>query len=231
MQNPIPAPVPPGTPVTPAPTAPQPYIVDVSQQGPTRPLTQTEIGVIRRQRSEMSDQLQSAQNRRERVLNELRSAPAGTEAGLRQQYQVLSDRIVAIETDIEVSGRLLRNGQVPVGTVIVPPREPIPRNQTDDAERGAAIAVSVLLPIFAIYVWRSWRRRRRGGRREVEMHTEQDSRFERLEQAVDAIALEIERVGESQRYQAKLLAEANMMPVMGGAQKSGEPVRAREFDR
>jgi hypothetical protein len=65
------------------------------------------------------------------------------------------------------------------------------------------------------------------------MTAEQDSRFERVEQAVDAIALEIERVGESQRYQAKLLAEANMMPAMGGggAQKVGEPSRAREFDR
>ena len=54
--------------------------------------------------------------------------------------------------------------------------------------------------------------------------------MERLEQAVDAIALEIERVGESQRYQAKLLTEANLMPAMSGA-RSAEPVRARDFDR
>lgn len=230
MQNPTPAPPPLPVPVTPA--APQPSLFEINPQGPTRPITQQEISIIRSQRSEMSEQLQSAQNRRERVLDELRTAPAGTEPGLQQQYQVLSDRIVAIENDIEASGRVLRTGQVPAQIVLVPPRSSLRSgNQTDDAERGAAMAAVILLPIGAIYLLRAFRRRRRGGRREVEMNAEQDSRFERLEQAVDAIALEIERVGESQRYQAKLLTEANMMPAMGGAQKAGEPARAREYDR
>src|SRR5215204_979918 len=122
MQNPTPPPAPPApVPVTPVPP-PQPSLFEINPQGPTRPLTQQEINIIRNQRSEMSDQLQSAQNRRERVLNELRGAPAGTEAGLQQQYQVLSDRIVAIENDIEASGRVLRTGQVQLGTVLVPPR-------------------------------------------------------------------------------------------------------------
>ncbi len=34
-----------------------------------------------------------------------------------------------------------------------------------------------------------------------------DERFERLEQAVDAIAIEIERMSEAQRFTAKLLTE------------------------
>ena len=34
-----------------------------------------------------------------------------------------------------------------------------------------------------------------------------DARFERLEQAVDSIAIEIERMSEAQRFTAKLLAE------------------------
>ncbi|MFL5561573.1 MAG: hypothetical protein ACJ79K_08870 [Gemmatimonadaceae bacterium] len=34
-----------------------------------------------------------------------------------------------------------------------------------------------------------------------------DARFERLEQAVDTIAIEIERMSESQRFTAKLLSE------------------------
>lgn len=236
MQNPTPpAPAPPTPPTIPVPVqpaTPQPSPFEITAQGPTRPITQQEINILRSQRGEMSDQLQSAQNRRERVLNELRTAPAGTEPGLQQQYQVLSDRIVAIENDIEASGRVLRTGQVPAGIVLVPPRSSLRSgNRTDDAERGAALAATVLIPIGVIFMWRALRRRRRGGRREVEMTAEQDSRFERLEQAVDAIALEIERVGESQRYQAKLLTEANMMPAMGVSQKAGDPVRAREFDR
>ena len=38
------------------------------------------------------------------------------------------------------------------------------------------------------------------------MHVD-DSRFERLEQAVDAIALEVERMTEAQRFTAKLMTE------------------------
>ena len=236
MQNPTPPPAPaapaaPAAPVTPAPL--QPSLFEINPQVPTRPLTQQEINIIRSQRGEMSDQLQSAQNRRERVLDELRNAPAGTEAGLQQQYQVLSDRIVAIENDIEASGRVLRTGQVPAQMVLVPPRGSLSSgNNTDDLERGFALGLVILIPIGAVYMWRAFRRRRRGGgRRDAEVSAEHDSRFERLEQAVDAIALEIERVGEAQRYQAKLLTEANMMPAMGVSQRAAEPVRAREFDR
>ena len=34
-----------------------------------------------------------------------------------------------------------------------------------------------------------------------------DSRFERLEHAVDAIAVEVERISEAQRFSARLLSE------------------------
>ena len=186
--------------------------------------------MLREQRSEMSSQLTSAQGRREDILDELRSAPAGTEQGLRDQYQVLSDRIVAIENDIEGSGRILRTGQVPAGMVLVPPRSFNAGNGTDNIERGAALGMTALLVLVAVASWRRFRRRGTRGSRHVEVTAEQDSRFERLEQAVDAIALEIERVGEAQRYQAKLLTESNMMPAMGGGQKVGEPVRARGFE-
>jgi hypothetical protein len=54
--------------------------------------------------------------------------------------------------------------------------------------------------------------------------------MERLEQAVDAIALEIERVGESQRYQQKVLAEANLMPAIGHGQRAAEPARMKEYE-
>lgn len=39
-----------------------------------------------------------------------------------------------------------------------------------------------------------------------------DERLERIEQAVDAIALEVERISEGQRFTAKLLAEGQHRP-------------------
>jgi hypothetical protein len=212
---------------TPIPPVPQPSIFEVNPQTVTRPLTPTEASVIRRQRSEMSDQLVSAQNRRERVLGELRGAPPGTEEGLREQYQVLSDRIVSIERDIEASGRALRTGQIPTQVVLVPPRQ-YTRNRADDAERGAAMGAMILIPLAVVMLIRRLRRGRRG--RTSTNTIVYDERMERLEQAVDAIALEIERVGEAQRYQTRVLAEANLMPATSGG-RVGEAVRTREYEK
>lgn len=224
MQTPTEAPTLPPVP------APQPVAVQVNPQTQMRAITPVEASALRSRRSEMSSQLQSAQNRRERILEEIRTAPPGTEQGLREQYQVLSDRIVAIERDIEASGQTLRTGLVPQGTILIPPRTAA-EGRADNAERAAGMAATILLPVLALFWFRAWRRRRRRGGRSAESAIIHDERMERLEQAVDAIALEIERVGEAQRYQARMLAEANLMPAMGGGQRSGEPARAREFER
>lgn len=215
------------TPTPPPPPTPAPVLVDVSAGQATRPLTQAEAQVIRQQRSEMSDQLTSAQRRRDNLLDDIRNAPPGTEEGLKQQLQVLNERIVLIEKDIEESGRTLRTGQVPSGTVLVPPRQGF---DTDTMERAAGITVSVIVPVLLGVIAMRWISRRRCGRADDRARAEQDARMERIEQAVDAIALEVERVGESQRYQAKLLAEANLMPALQASQRAAEPARLRELE-
>ena len=227
MQNPTPqaAPLPtPVPPTAPPPFPPSPFEIQVGQ--PTRPITREEIQVVRNQRGEMSDQLSSAQNRRERLLNEIRTAPPGTEQGLLQQLQVLNDRIVRIERDIEISGQTLRSGQVPVGITIVPPPFTSP---SDVAERGAAMGLMVVIVVSVVYGFRRLARRR--GRRGTQAYpAERDERMERLEQAVDAIAIEVERVGEAQRFQTRLLAEANIVPAMNMGQRSAEPVRVPDYE-
>ena len=216
------------TPAAPvAPAVPQP-IGAVVVQAPvqTRPINEAEIAVLRRQRSEMSNQLSSARERREELLDEIRAAPNGTEQGLLSHLQVVNDRIINIERDLEKSGQTLRSGQVPVGTVLVPPRFSSP---TDAAERGVAISALVLAPLmlsFMVMRWRRWKRR--GENRSSS--PDHDARMERLEQAVDAIAIEVERVGESQRYQSKVLAEANLMPALAAGQRAAEPIRVKDYE-
>lgn len=53
-------------------------------------------------------------------------------------------------------------------------------------------------------------------------------RLERLEGSVDAIALEIERISEGQRFVTKLLSEGHSVPALGAGQRSPEKVRAGE---
>lgn len=44
-------------------------------------------------------------------------------------------------------------------------------------------------------------------RTELANSTQFDQRFDQLQQSVDAIAVEVERIAEAQRFSAKLLAE------------------------
>jgi hypothetical protein len=48
-------------------------------------------------------------------------------------------------------------------------------------------------------------------------------RLERIEQAVDTVAIEVERISESQRYLTKLMAEPRALPGggSGGASEAG----------
>lgn len=232
MQNAAPAV--PSTPQITIQTTPSGAVQVVTQLQPMRPLTSREISAIRSRRSDISNQLTSSMERREELTGELKDAPPGAAPGLLAQIQVLDQRIIKIEQDMEASGQMLRTGlTVDNGTTLVAPREFGTGMDTEAAAaRGAAMGAMVLVPIFLVYmIARLTRaRRRRNSPAQTDQDSRQEARMERLEQAVDAIALEIERVGESQRYQTKVLAEANLMPAMSAA-RSAEPARARDFDR
>ena len=43
-----------------------------------------------------------------------------------------------------------------------------------------------------------------------------DARLERMEQAIEAVAVEVERISEAQRFTTKLLAERGASPVLEG---------------
>ena len=52
-----------------------------------------------------------------------------------------------------------------------------------------------------------WRRTSNAPVASPQMNAESTRRFDRIEQSVDAIAIEVERISENQRYLTKLLAE------------------------
>jgi hypothetical protein len=84
-----------------------------------------------------------------------------------------------------------------------------------DNDTAALVAVSLFgglatLAFTVNAIARAWVAR---GRDESRLANETgtrlpDARFDRLEQAVDAIALEVERISETQRFTTKLLNEA-----------------------
>ncbi|MGI8499309.1 MAG: hypothetical protein ACR2OG_17190 [Gemmatimonadaceae bacterium] len=51
-----------------------------------------------------------------------------------------------------------------------------------------------------------------GARRRDTVASGSDERLEQLQQSVDAIAIEVERIAEAQRFSARLLAERSEVP-------------------
>src|SRR5690349_20779963 len=49
-----------------------------------------------------------------------------------------------------------------------------------------------------------------------------ENRLERIEQAVEAVAIEVERISESQRYLTKLMAEPRQLPTGASGSKRGD---------
>ena len=92
---------------------------------------------------------------------------------------------------------------------IQPP--PAPVDPFDAAQlRGIEIGGFVLMiPIVLAFARRIWR----GGKRAPSFDFESSPRFQRMEQAIESIAIEVERIGEAQRFTTKVLTERQPEPV------------------
>jgi hypothetical protein len=80
----------------------------------------------------------------------------------------------------------------------------------------------VLSPIALTISRLIWKRGTRIG--QIPPASDSAPRLERIEQAVDAIAIEVERVSEGQRFVTRLLSERNGLGL-NAAQQAAEPVR------
>ena len=74
-----------------------------------------------------------------------------------------------------------------------------------------AIATVLLLPLVIAFAIRMIRRS--GSPPPAPLVQQSPERLERLEQAVDTIALEVERISEGQRFLTKLLTDKTGVPV------------------
>ena len=72
----------------------------------------------------------------------------------------------------------------------------------------------IFLLLLGLAAYLGWRLARRGQPRNLPLPQLGDERLEYLQQSVDALALELERVGEAQRFSDKLRAERGEIPPL-----------------
>ena len=177
------------------------------------PRTQAEIQELRVQRSELADQLSNVASRRRTLAEEIsRTGNDAVRDGLEKRLAVLDERILQIETDLAITGRQLSSA----------PAELLGRAEVSSGKNDEGFEEGMLaggLPVLFAATIAFFFARRRWKKRAVlpAAGGESAQRLERLEHGMDAIALEIERISEGQRFVTKLLSEAQ--PAVGQAHR------------
>ena len=184
------------------------------------PTTRAQLENLRRTRSEISDQLINVTNRRSEVAGELAAADPAARAGLQQRLDVLDAGIVQLEQALAQTRRLVTVAEANLGTTEAQVAGPFAGLDSEQIT-GITIVftIFVLFPIAlaaARFLWK-----RATGPRAIR-NTGDSERLERVEQAVETIAIEVERISEGQRFVTKLLAQPNGVPV-SATQRQSEP--------
>lgn len=185
------------------------------------------LEAARAQRSELRNQLDRVEERREELtsqLSETSLTDATTRAGLEARIKDTDARIADLDRQIaEADARVATAAAVP-GATIEPPRPPAPIRRGPPEEAWFLGGMLIVLGVFPMAIAHARRIWRRPATISGEMPAELTDRLNRLEQAVDAVAVELERVGEGQRYVTKVFTESQRALGAGAA----EPLDVRQ---
>ena len=185
---------------------------------------------FRAQREELGDQLNNLQDRREELTRELQQIPAGAggRTGIEQRIAGIDARIANIDKAIaDADAQVARAAAIP-GAIVDPPRIVREGPPEEVFVMGTIFMIVVLLPLSIAFARRIWKR---GGQVVAAFPKEIAERLGRLEQAAEATALEVERIGEGQRFLTRLFTEGPQAHVLGaGASSGGNAVQRKPGD-
>ena len=166
------------------------------------------------QRNELNDQLQQLQNTRQGINNELEdmAASAPQRPGLEARLKDVDGRIMAVDQMLAGNATQIAQAAAIPGAVVEQPR-PINQGPPEDAYvLGGIFMVIVLLPLSIAFARRIWRR---SAAVVTSFPRELADRLSRMEQAVEATAVEVERIGEGQRFLTRLFTEGEGARAIG----------------
>lgn len=197
----------PSTPAAPAAPASPTYVYDASQIA--APRTAQDVQAMRLRLSDLRGQLQDAASRRRTVSEQIPAADPVARPGLMARMNELDARILRIERDISQTQQALSAAPSAVyvaGAGMPLPDDVVSRISSDIVPIVAILSVFVLGP-FAVALSRwIWKRSSAPAPRPA-LDTAAQQRLEQLQQSVDTIAIEIERISEGQRFVTKLLGD------------------------
>ncbi|HXD24027.1 MAG TPA: hypothetical protein VN613_11775 [Gemmatimonadaceae bacterium] len=193
----------PNIPATAAPRAGQSATIAVPQ-------TQADVDVLLSRRSELSDQLNSATGRRNDLSRQLRNARVGPDqTGIEARITQLDARIISIESDMQAVGQAI--SAAPRGLRQTTTSTSVPSYRYGQPTAGQVTAMSIIgmitigLPLSLAFAKILMRRASRPPAPQIPKDV--SDRLERMEQGIESVAIEVERIGEGQRFVTQLMSD------------------------
>ena len=201
----------PAAPLAPAP--PGQVIIRPGVDGP-----QAVYQAFSEQRNELANQLGNLEGKR-RDLAEQIAEPAvdkSVKAGLEVRVAELDKRIADVDKQLAAADKSVATAAAVPGAVVERPREQRNGPPEEVWFLSGLFIVAVFFPLSIALARRIWRR----GASAVTtvFPAELAQRLDRLDQSMDSIAIEVERIGEGQRFVTRVMSENGRALGAGGAQ-------------
>lgn len=181
---------------------------------------------LRDQREILGDQQRALQNVRNDLVIQLgqNNQTAATKASLEKRIAEVDARIADLDKQIAASDRAVAEAAGIPGATVHPPSPP---RDSPDPDMLAGLSFTLLfviaIPLSIAYARRIWRR---SARTEAVLPPEMAERMAGLERGVEAIALEVERIGEGQRFLTQAMVDRGAVPAVAAG-----PARGRQESR
>jgi hypothetical protein len=193
------------------------------------PTTRAQIRELQARRSEISSQIGNISGRREDIAKQLReAAPGADRAGLEARLSALDGRIVELENELNVTGKQLASAKGDAAAYVVQSsRGGSDNNLSSNQMTGLGVVFMGVVPLPLTITWciRLLKRGRPTPGVAAPMTPELTQRFERIEQGIEAVAIEVERISEGQRFVTRVLGEHGT-PALGPDAAEPIPVPA-----
>jgi hypothetical protein len=190
------------------------------QRTPTldAPRNSAELEVLMRQSGELKNQLQSTTERRREVAEQLRQSDLSARSALQGRLKALDDRSARLEQEIMQADDAIADA---LARGVVVEHRPntaeqlIQRAMTDQPiRRGPDVSDAVAQALFfeglafLLFGFLFWRFMVKPALAKLARPASSDAaRIDQLQQSIDVIAVEVERISEGQRYVTRLFDE------------------------
>ncbi len=170
----------------------------------------------RSQRRELSSQLERLEERRSDLSNDLQrdGMDESVRAGLTQRLQEVDARISATDAQLAAADAAVAQAAAVPGAVVE--SRPPARNGPSDEMIAIPIVftLAVLMPLAIAYARRIWKK---GATVIAPVPREVQDKLDALAEAVESIGLEVERIGEGQRFITKVMSDPSARSLGAGA--------------